>query len=220
MTNSIDTNLASGRPRLLLFDIGGVIIDLDFRDARETLESEYLMDPETFLDLTRSGEYGENPSVTENAMIGAIGTREYLIAFQQGCKRPISLETIRRLRERMLGPERPEMLDLLEQLNKKIPIAAFTNTMELHWDLLMDPKRYRFPQLFRTIFASHLLGDAKPRIEAFKKVLSALGVSAEEVIFIDDSELNVSGASQLGITGIVFTNVNMLRQELSKYVDL
>jgi len=218
--NNMQTNLTNIRPQLVLFDIGGVVIDLDFRDARTTLESEYLMDPETFLELTRSGFNGEVLSVTEKAMIGAIGTQEYLLAFENGCKRPIDPQAARRLRESMLGPERPEMLEFLDQLRRQIPIAAFTNTIALHWDILTNPERYRFPQLFQTIFASHLLGDAKPRIEAFKKVVSALGVSPEEVVFIDDSEVNVSGAAQLGIKGIVFKNLETLRQELGKYVDL
>src|ERR1700741_2482567 len=73
-------------PKLVLFDIGGVIIDLDFHDARSTLESEYQMDPETFLELTRSGFKGEVLSVTEKAVIGAIGTQECLRALQDGCK--------------------------------------------------------------------------------------------------------------------------------------
>ena len=81
-------NAAGVTLRLVLFDIGGVIIDLDFGDARTTLESEYLMDSETFSELTRSGFNGEVLSVTEKAMIGAIGTDEYLMAFQNGCKRP------------------------------------------------------------------------------------------------------------------------------------
>jgi putative hydrolase of the HAD superfamily len=50
-------------------------------------------------------------------------------------------------------------------------------------------------------------------------VLDALGLSPEEVIFVDDSALNVSGASQLGIKGIVFKNVESLREELRKYVN-
>jgi putative hydrolase of the HAD superfamily len=211
------TNL---RTRLVLFDIGGVIIDLDFHDARSTLESEFLMDPDTFLELTRSGFNGEVLSITEKAMIGAIGTQEYLLAFQNGCKRPVPLEAVQRLRTSMLGPERPEMLELLDQLRKHVSIAAFTNTIALHWDELTNPNRYRFPQLFQTIFASHLLGDAKPRIESFKKVLSALSVNPEEVVFIDDSERNVSGASQLGIKGILFESVESLRAELRNYVDL
>ena len=208
------------KPKLVLFDIGGVIIDLDFHDARSTLQFEFLMDPDTFLELTRSGFKGEVLSVTEKAMIGAIGTREYLLAFQNGCKRPVPLETIQRLRTSMLGPERPEMLEFLDQVRKRVSIAAFTNTIALHWEVLTNPKRYRFPQLFQTIFASHLLGDAKPRVESFKKVLSALGVNPEEVVFIDDSELNVSGASQLGIKGIVFKSLESLRAELRNYVDL
>jgi glucose-1-phosphatase len=208
------------KTRLVLFDIGGVIIDLDFRDARGTLESEFLMDPATFSELTRSGYTGEVLSVTEKAMIGAIGPHEYLLAFQNGCKRPVPLETVQRLRESMLGPERLGMLELLDQLRKQVAIAAFTNTMALHWDLLTDPKRYRFPQFFQTIFASHLLGDAKPRIEAFKKVLTALSVNPEEVVFVDDSEVNVSGASQLGIKGIVFKSVESVRAELRNYVAL
>src|SRR5215469_18865100 len=208
------------RTTLVLFDIGGVIIDLDFHDARSTLESEFLMDPATFSELTRSGYTGEVLSVTEKAMIGAIGADEYLLAFQNGCKRPVPLETVQRLRESMLGPEKPEMLELLDQLRKQVAIVAFTNTIALHWDLLTDPKRYRFPQLFQTVFASHLLGDAKPRVEAFNKVLNALSVNPEEVVFVDDSEVNVSGASQLGIKGIVFKSAESLRMDLRNYVNL
>jgi glucose-1-phosphatase len=217
---SMQRNSNNVNPKLVLFDIGGVIIDLDFHDARSTLEAEYQMDPETFLELTRSGFKGEVLSVTEKAMIGAIGTGEYLRAFQDGCKRPVPVEIVERLRASMLGPERPEMLALLDQLRKHIPIAAFTNTMALHWDLLMDRERYRFPQLFATIFASHLLGDAKPRTEAFEKVLKALGVKPAEVVFVDDSEVNVSGAAEIGIKGIVFKSVESLRAELRNYVEV
>jgi len=216
----VQENLTNFRPRLVLFDIGGVIIDLDFRDARSTLESEYLMDPETFLELTRSSFNGEVLSVTEQAMICAIGTQEYLRAFQNGCKRPVPIETVRRLRTSMLGPERPEMLAFLKELNKKIRIAAFTNTIELHWSLLSNPRNYRFPQLFETVFASHLVGEAKPTRQSFTKVLGALGLRPKEVVFVDDSALNVSGASRLGINGIVFRNLDTLREELRKYVDL
>jgi glucose-1-phosphatase len=207
-------------PKLILFDIGGVIIDLDFHDARSTLESEYLMDPDTFVALTRSGYQSEALSVTEKVMIGAIGSDEYLAAFQQGCKRPIPIEAVQRLRESMLGPERPEMLEFLGQLKERIPLAAFTNTMALHWNVLMDPKIYTFPRWFDQIFASHLIGDAKPRPQAFAKVLNALGLSPAEVIFVDDSELNVSGATQVGMTGIVFRDAGTLRSDLGKYLDL
>lgn len=216
----MQTNSENVNPKLVLFDIGGVIIDLDFSDARTTLESEYLMDPESFLELTRSSFKAQVLSVTEKAMIGTIGTDEYLLAFQKACKRPVPVETVQRLRTSMLGPERPEMLAFLQELRKEIRLAAFTNTIELHWSLLTDPKNYRFPQLFETVFASHLIGEAKPSRQSFSTVLDALGLSPEEVVFIDDSEANVSGASQLGIKGIVFKNLGSLREELRQYMNL
>ena len=152
-------------------------------------------------------------------MIGTIGTDEYLQAFQSGCKCSVPLEDIRRNAESVLGPERSELLDLLEQLSRRIPIAAFTNTIELHWTLLMNSKNYRFPSFFGQIFASHLLGDAKPRTSAFAKVLDTLGLNPSEVVFIDDSVLNVSGANQLGMRGIIFEGASKLREDLSQYLE-
>jgi FMN phosphatase YigB (HAD superfamily) len=108
------------QPLLILFDIGGVIIDLKLSEARSELESKYLMEPGTLLRLTRSDFDDAELSITEKAMIGAISTDEYLQAFQRACKRLVPLEDIRRNAESVLGPERPEMLDLLEQLSKKI----------------------------------------------------------------------------------------------------
>jgi glucose-1-phosphatase len=207
------------RPLLILFDIGGVIIDLKLTEARSELESKYLMESETLLRLTRSGFGNAELSITEKAMIGAISTDEYLQAFQSGCKRFVPLEDIRCNAESVLGPERPEMLDLLERLGRKVPIAAFTNTIELHWNLLVNPKNYRFPTFFRQIFASHVLGVAKPRTDAFAKVLDILGLDPNEVVFIDDSVINVSGANQLGMRGIVFERASKLREDLSHYLE-
>jgi FMN phosphatase YigB (HAD superfamily) len=51
-------------------------------------------------------------------------------------------------------------------------------------------------------------------------VLDVLGLSPEEVVFVDDSALNVSGASQLGIKGIVFKDLDTLQAELRKYLEV
>ena len=107
----------------------------------------------------------------------------------------------------------------LEQLSRKIPIAAFPNTIELHWTLLMNPNSYRRPTFFRRIFASHVLGYAKPRTDAFAKVLADLGVNANEVVFIDGFVINVSGANHLGMRGIVFERASKLREDLSQYLE-
>jgi HAD superfamily hydrolase (TIGR01509 family) len=81
----------------------------------------------------------------------------------------------------------------------------------------MKLENYRFPTFFRQIFASDVLGDEKPRTDAFAKVLDTLGLNPNEVVFIDDSVINVSGANKLGMRGIVFEQASKLREDLSQY---
>ena len=45
--------------------------------------------------------------------------------------------------------------------------------------------------------------------------LSALGVNAHEVVFIDDRESNVLAARRLGLEGLVYRNAEHLEQALS-----
>ena len=48
-------------------------------------------------------------------------------------------------------------------------------------------------------------GVAKPDPEIYKILLNRYDLKAEECVFIDDTEENVTGAEKLGIKGIVFT---------------
>ena len=50
----------------------------------------------------------------------------------------------------------------------------------------------------------------------FEYVLDDLNIKADETIFIDDFEGNISRAQECGIKGIVFKDSNQLREELEK----
>jgi FMN phosphatase YigB (HAD superfamily) len=59
---------------LILFDVGNVLIDLESENARQSLQSEYGMAPESYEMLSRS-TYEQQPySITEAATIGAART--------------------------------------------------------------------------------------------------------------------------------------------------
>lgn len=66
-------------------------------------------------------------------------------------------------------------------------------------------------------FFSFDLGMVKPDLEIYKKVQTKLGVTFEEMIFIDDKPQNVAAAESLGIHGIVFTP-DTLETELKKLI--
>lgn len=67
---------------------------------------------------------------------------------------------------------------------------------------------------FSPIFNSAEIGFAKPDPRAFRHVLDALGLRADQVFFTDDSPSKVVGAAELGLHTHVFTDVGALRAAL------
>jgi hypothetical protein len=67
--------------KAVVFDVGGVLIDLHAEGARRELIEKYGFVSQSFARLTRSSFESHPRSITELAMIGCVGTSEYLDAF-------------------------------------------------------------------------------------------------------------------------------------------
>lgn len=55
----------------------------------------------------------------------------------------------------------------------------------------------------------------KPDAAIYEHTLQRLGAKAEETLFVDDREINVKGARDLGIHAVQFRSVEQLRKDLS-----
>lgn len=69
-------------------------------------------------------------------------------------------------------------------------------------------------QHFSPIFNSAEIGFAKPDPRAFRHVLDALALPADQVFFTDDSPSKLVGAASLGMHAHAFTDVTALRASL------
>jgi putative hydrolase of the HAD superfamily len=67
---------------------------------------------------------------------------------------------------------------------------------------------------FDVLVWSYLLRITKPDAAIYRYALDKLGTRPEEALFIDDRKPNVDAAIQMGMKGIVFTNVDQLRADL------
>ena len=67
-------------------------------------------------------------------------------------------------------------------------------------------------------FLSYELGLRKPDPEIYKTVLQRLNAAPSEVLFIDDTQVNVEAAQKLGITAIIFDK-NTIKQEVRKIIS-
>ena len=110
----------------------------------------------------------------------------------------------------------PEVLCLISELKKaNYKIGLVTNADYEFLQETMDINNL-WPY-FDAITISSLVRFIKPGPEIFEIALNKFSVTANEVLFIDDRPRNVAGAEKLGISGIVFTSVPQLRNDLVKH---
>ena len=69
---------------------------------------------------------------------------------------------------------------------------------------------------FAAVTLSCDLGVAKPQQGAFQAALQNLGSTPEDTVFFDDNPDNVAAARELGITGVVFRNIDDVKDEVER----
>jgi len=176
---------------------------------------QYGLSPDGFARLTRSSFESHPRSVTELAMLGKIETSTYLEMFLRECdvKDP---ERLRANRLSVVGRERRDVLMIVEHLKQAgLKCCVLSNTIALHWERLGSAREYPCLGLFDHIFASHLIGYAKPQKEAFSFVASALKLPMSECFLVDDTLLNVERAKTVGWRAILFTSKAQLQRDVS-----
>ncbi len=81
-------------------------------------------------------------------------------------------------------------------------VVCGTNTFEKHY--LHHLRRGDY-DVFDKVYASHLLGVAKPSPEFFLRILGEESWRPGEVVFVDDMPANVRAAADLGIHAVLYT---------------
>ncbi len=106
-----------------------------------------------------------------------------------------------------------QLLEFIKSLKKSYRVYLFTDTIDIHDEY--NSKRAIYDK-FTQVFRSNKEGLAKLDDDAFINVVHKIKATAQECVFIDDLEVNVKRAENLGLKGIIYTNKEELKHELSK----
>jgi len=205
--------------KAVVFDVGGVLIELHSDDATRELVEKYGLLPETFARITRSSFESDPRSITELAMVGRVGTAEYLDAFLHECSLK-DLDGLRRNRLAVIGRERANVFAIVKDLKRAGFICCLlSNTIALHWDKLSSVSEYPSLALFDHVFASHLIRCAKPEKSSFSFVAATLGLPMAQCLLVDDTPLNVDRARAVGWQALLFSNAAQLQHDLDTLLE-
>ena len=90
--------------------------------------------------------------------------------------------------------------------------GCLSNTNVVHWDAHIG--RWTFVEQLDHRFLSHELGIVKPDRELFELVAQRLALPPERILFLDDNQLNVDGAQEVGLQAVRVRGVDEAREVL------
>jgi 2-haloacid dehalogenase len=196
----------NGRPRAVVFDLGGVLLDWNPRHLYLKLfddeaEMDRFLSEVCTLEWHHAHDLGIPPEQTIPPLVEAHPEQAELIWAWP-----------RRSEEMVAGPIH-ESVDILRALKERgVPLYALTN-MET-WTYPGRRDRYAFLRWFDGTVVSGFEGVAKPDPRIYELLLDRFGLEPQTTLLIDDSAENVAAARDVGITAIKFESPAALRDEL------
>jgi len=141
--------------------------------------------------------------------IGEISVREFVRRFSSKSSRTIEDDLLIRFFKPELDPDVVAIIDTLKNGTR---VVAGTNTIAPHYDIHLRRGDY---DIFDIVYASHLMGLAKPDPAFYTCILEHESCSADRAVFIDDFPENVEAARALGIGSLLFTGAEQLKKDLT-----
>ncbi len=181
----------------LIFDLGGVIVDLDLAKCIQNFKD---------LGLENIEQYLSN-----------FGQKDFFMQFEKGqIGIPVFRDEIRKLAGIELTDAQidkawcsflthipVEKLHLLSELKKKYRLLMLSNTNPLHIQTAVAAEFSKtgktMQDFFDKCYLSYEMGMVKPDVEIFEALLADAQVKAEECLFLDDGKKNIDTAAALGI---------------------
>ncbi|AMO51279.1 putative hydrolase of the HAD superfamily [Kosakonia oryzendophytica] len=184
---------------LYIFDLGNVIVDIDFNRVLGAW-SDFSRVP--LATLKQSFNMGETFHQHER---GEISDEDFAKAMCEEMALPLSYEQFSTGWQAVFVALRPEVIEIMHKLRAQgHRVVVLSNTNRLHTTYW--PEQY--PEIRAAadhIYLSQDMGMRKPEARIYQQVLALEGFSADDAVFFDDNSDNIAGANQLGITSILVT---------------
>ena len=197
----------------IIFDFGGVLINLDLDRCIERLKELGVQNLED--KLSNFGQKGFFLQCEK----GEIGIPEF-------CENVRKLADIHLTDQQIIDAwclflvDIPDYkMELLLELKKKYRLLLLSNTNPIHIEISAVNEFARFglkvKDVFDKCYYSYEMKMAKPDAEIFETLLTDAVVKAEECLFLDDGQKNIEQATKLGIQSYLVD----VKEDLRKLVD-
>ena len=182
----------------IIFDLGGVILNLDFDGPKRAFEALGVTDFEAHFTQMKQSR------VFLDLEVGAIGPPEFRNQLREELGIDLPDEALDNAWDSILLDFPAPRIRLLEELKAKYRTFLLCNTNILHYDkysadLYRDFGYRNMGELLEKDYYSHELGLRKPDSAIYEAVIKDAGLEPGRSLFIDDLEENIVAARHVGL---------------------
>lgn len=198
------------KPELLIFDLGRVLVDFDFKKAIRDIKRYSPLSEEQIQ------HFFETTPLWDAYERGTVSSETFFLKLCEGLElKGLTFDVFKPMWCDIFTLKE-DSVALVQALRGQYRLAMLSNVNEMHWTFIRD--RHDFMQWFEIPIASYAVGLRKPEAAIFQYVLDKAGVPAQKAIFTDDLEAHTKAAEAVGIRSHVFTTAAQLKTDLKDFL--
>jgi len=192
-------NIMKNKYQNIIFDLGGVIINLDYQKTAAAFRN---LGASAFEEIY---SHKKQQSLFDDFEKGTLSNAQFRDEIRKYLIIKTSDDVIDAAWNAMLLDVPKYRLDAIESLKPDYRIFLLSNTNKIHVNAFTQGLHQSygsnpFEQLFEKVYYSCLMNMRKPDKEIFDFVLRENNLQPEDTLFIDDSPQHIEGARKSGIT--------------------
>lgn len=192
----------------IIFDLSEVIISGYWR-IENLIEKKYGIPAKDFLE-----EKIKNNELFLDLMRGNLKEEDYWNELLDGMNWNITIEDLKNTAREYINQPVKGTMEIIKQLKGKYQLILLSDHVR-EWMEYIEHVNHDIELFDKKIF-SYEIGCVKPDEQTFTTVLNKAQIIADETLFIDDHEINIKRAEEVGIHGILFKDAEQLKEELIK----
>jgi glucose-1-phosphatase len=185
-----------GQIQTILFDLGNVLVAIDFQEFWRTLG---FRQPEEIAPFANGYK-----TWTRRYETGTISTSEYLSGLQSVFGHRFQVDQLEQAFANILLEPVDGMLEVVKHVSLKYRTALVSNTNEIHYNKSL--KKYDALTILHKHYLSYQMHVMKPARGFYDGIIQDQKIDPSEMLFIDDLAMNIEGARATGMQANQFEN--------------